>query len=317
MHFSPARLATAVATLALIALPGFAFAQPNPPQNPPSQPPTQTQPPAQPPAPQQPPAASSDTTAASGQVDAAVAKQHLTEARDALSQVASMPEAAKLQGDARTKVSALISNFNALITTQADWRASYGKVSDSLTALLGPDSTEPSATAGTTGTAAAGTTGTTGTTAAASEANAAPAAGVQLDPAIRAKLVEFRTHLKEFEKSAGGAQPPSPAAAPSSAAMPPAAAPDSTANPSNPASAVSGATGTSGSEQMKPGATGTSGTTPAAAPAGAADQSPSATAQSELAAIDAILATSKTGALTKAQTDEVKRHLEALRALLK
>jgi hypothetical protein len=316
MHLSPARLATAVATLALIALPGSAFAQSNPPQNPPSQPPTQTQPPAQPPAPQQPPAASSDTTAASGQVDAAVAKQHLTEARDALSQVASMPEAAKLQGDARAKVSALITNFNALITTQADWRASYGKVNDSLTALLGPDTTEPSGTAATTGTGTAGTTGTTGTTAAGGDPTAAPAAGVQLDPAIRAKLVEFRTHLKEFEKSAGGAQPPSPAAAPSSPAMP-AAAPDSTASSTNPASAVTGATGTSGSEQTKPGVTGTSGTTPAAAPAGSADQSPNATAQSELAAIDAILATSKTGALTKAQTDEVKRHLEALRALLK
>jgi hypothetical protein len=328
MHFSPARLATAVATLALIALPGSAFAQSNPPQNPPSQPPTQTQPAAQPPAPREPPAASSDATAASGQVDATTAKEHLTEARDALSQVASMPGAARLQGDARTKVSALISNFNALITTQADWRASYGKVNDSLTALLGPDTTEPSATAATTGAGAAGTAGTTsttgttaagttGTTAAGSEANAAPAAGVQLDPAIRAKLVEFRTHLKEFEKSAGGAQSPSPAAAPASRAMPAAAATESTSNPSNPASEVSGATGTSGAEQTKPGATGTSGTTPAAAPAGSADQSPNATAQSELAAIDAILASSKTGALTKVQTDEVKRHLEALRALLK
>jgi hypothetical protein len=317
MHFSPARLVTAVATLALIALPGSAFAQSNPAQNPPSQPPTQTQPQAQPPAPQQPPAASSATTAASGQVDATAAKQHLTEARDALSQLASMPEAAKLQGDARTKVSELISNFNALITTQADWRASYGKVNDSVTALLGPDTTEPSGTAATTGTGTAGTTGTTGTTAAGSEANAAPAAGVQLDPAIRAKLVEFRTHLKEFEKSAGGAQAPSPESAASSPSKPPSAAPDSTSNPSSPASAVSGATGTSGSEQMKPSATGTSGTTSAAAPASSADQNPNATAQSELAAIDAILATSKTGALTKTQTDEIKRHLEALRALLK
>src|SRR5215831_3078218 len=107
-----------------------------------------------------------------------------------------MPEASKLQGDARTKVSELISNFNALITTQSDWRSSDSKVNDSLTALIGPDTDQPPAAAGTTGTATAGTTGTTGT------AGAAAATGIQLDPAIRAKLVEFRTHLKEFEKAA-------------------------------------------------------------------------------------------------------------------
>ena len=45
-------------------------------------------------------------------VDAAAAKQHLSEARDTLSQLTSMPEAAKLQGDARTQVSQLISSFN-------------------------------------------------------------------------------------------------------------------------------------------------------------------------------------------------------------
>jgi hypothetical protein len=42
-----------------------------------------------------------------------------------------------------------------------------------------------------------------------------------------------------------------------------------------------------------------------------------AAAQAELAAIDAILAKSKTGALTKTQTSELKQHIEALRALLK
>jgi len=104
--------------------------------------------------------------------------------------------------------------------------------------------------------------------------------------------------------------------------MPPAAATGSTSNPANPASAASGTVGTSGSEQTKPNPTGTSGTASSAssappAAASSADQNTNAAAQQELAAIDAILAKSKTGALTKTQTAELRRHVEALRALLK
>jgi len=87
--------------------------------------------------------------------------------------------------------------------------------------------------------------------------------------------------------------------------MPPAAATGSASNPANPAPSASGATGTSGSEAAKPSATGTTGT---------AD--PSATAQTELAAIDAILSQARAGALTRTQTTELRRHVEALRALL-
>jgi hypothetical protein len=346
MHLSPARWTTALAAAALIALPGAALAQSNPTQNPPAQnPPTQTQqPPTQPPstppppaqqAPTQPtPQSTSPSSAASGQVDAAAAKQHLTEARDALSQMTSMPEAAKLQGDARTKVSELISNFNALITTQADWRASDAKVNDSLVALLGSDIDQApngagagDATAGATGTT--GTTGTagtatTGTTGAAGSTGSAASSGtpVQLDPALRGKLVEFRTHLKEFEKAAGGASEPAPSTAPS-------AAPDSTSSPATPATAVSGATGTSGSgkpspatEQTKPSTDAPTPTATAPATTGATDQdakdqNSNAAAKSELAAIDAILAKSKTGALTQTETSQLKQHIEALRALIK
>jgi hypothetical protein len=316
MHFSPARWTAAVAAAALIALPGSALAQ-TPPRNPPSQPPTQTQPQAQPPAS---PQASSP---AAPQVDATAAKQRLTEARESLSQLTSMPEAAKLQGETRTKVAELISNFNALITTQTDWRASYGKVNESLNALLGPDAEQAGQAVGTAGTGTAGATGTTGTTAAGS-ASAAP--GVQLDPALRAKLVEFRTHLSEFEKAAGGAAP-APAAAPENApkpenapnSMPPAAATASTSNPANPATASNPPTNPPPSNPPAAAAAETSGATgtSAAASTGTAAAGTNAVAQSELAAIDAILAKSKTGALTKAQTDELKRHIEALRALLK
>ncbi len=209
MKFSTIRWATPLVTAALLAVPAAAMAQSAPPQQ---TPPAQSTPPSQTAPPQStPPAPQTTAPAASAQVDATAAKQHLSEARDTLSQITSMPEAARLQGEARTQVSQLISNFNALITAQSDWRAAYSKVEDNLNALIGPDGSEqPGASAaGTTGTSGtagaagtAGSTGTTGTTA--SAASAAPGAAASLDPAIRAKLVEFRMHLREFEKAAGG-----------------------------------------------------------------------------------------------------------------
>jgi len=310
MQFSSTRWAMPLVAAALIALPAAGFAQTNPTQPPAQQPPAQQPPTQQTPQTTQPPAPQSAQPATtSAQPDAAAAKQHLTEARDTLSQITSMPEASRLQGDARTQVSQLISSFNGLISAQSDWRSAYTKVDENLTALLGPDSgDQPPAAAGTAGTS--GTVGTSGT------------AGSGLDPAIRAKLVEFRTHLKAFEKAAGGSassdNPPS--------AMPPSAATGTTANPANPAtSGAASSANPTGSEPTKPnppsamtGATGTTGTTPASsAPSSSnADQNTNAAAQTELAAIDAILKESKTGALTKAQTAQLRRHVEALRALL-
>jgi hypothetical protein len=283
----------------------------------------------------QPPATS--PSAPQGQVDAQAAKQHLSEARDSLAELTSLPEAAKLQGDARTQISQLISNFNELITTQSDWKAAYAKVSANLDSLIGPDTASSGAT-GTTGTTGAppATAGTTGIAGAAGPA-------MQIDPAIKTKLQDFRTHLKEFEQAAGGLNPAagaSPSA--STGAMAPAANPSSTANPANPAStsatspSPAGAapttaspeptnapmpTGTSGTSGV-PGATGTSG---AAAPAPTDDQS-KASAKSEgqghseadkhLDAIQDILNKSKDGKLDKTQTDQIKTHLEQLRQLI-
>ena len=102
-----------------------------------------------------------------------------------------LPAAQQLSGEARTQVSQLISSFNELITTNSEWKASYAKVDASLTALIGAQTADVSATAPAAG--AAGAVGTAGT-----------ATGT-LDPGIKAKLVEFRTHLREFEKAAGGA----------------------------------------------------------------------------------------------------------------
>jgi hypothetical protein len=147
----------------------------------------QGQPPA---APTQPPTATPETPSPtpSQQVDAETVKRHLTNARDTLSQMTQLPAAAQLTGDARTQVSQLISNFNELITTNTDWRAAYTKLQGNLTALVGEQRADESPATPAAG--AAGAVGTSGT--------------VTLDPAIRAKLIEFRSHLLEFEKAAGG-----------------------------------------------------------------------------------------------------------------
>ena len=147
---------------------------------------TQAQPPAEP---TQPPTATPTTPSPtpSQQVDADTVKRHLTAARDTLSQLTQLPAAAQLTGDARTQVSQLISNFNELITTNVDWRAAYSKLQANLTALVGDQRTDESPAPRPALPAAVGTSGT-----------------VTLDPAIRAKLIEFRSHLADFEKAAGG-----------------------------------------------------------------------------------------------------------------
>jgi hypothetical protein len=175
--------------------------QPAPPTQPQPAPPTQPQPSTPPPTPteqtppQQPPAAA-------GQPDQSAARQHLSEARRVLSEVTQLPAAAQLQGEARTQVAQLITNFNALITAQSDWKEKYSAVEQSLNTLIGASA--GSAVAGTTGSTAtpppppAGTSGTTATTGAA----------MTIDPAIKAKLEEFRKHLMAFNAAYGGATIP-------------------------------------------------------------------------------------------------------------
>ena len=133
--------------------------------------------------------------------------------------------------------------------------------------------------------------------------------------------IEFRQHLKEFEKAAGGATKTEPA---SDAAMPPSAATASTANPATPTAAASGSAAADPARPTSSGAVGTSGSTSADPTAtmtptdreNASAAVNTAEAQKELDAISAILDKSKTGTLTKAQTTELKKHVEILRALL-
>jgi hypothetical protein len=163
-----------------------ATTQPPPTAQPPAtQPPPTTQPPTtQPPATTAPDPSAADATASA---DVEAARRHLTEARDVLSELTQLPEAAALTGDARTQVTELITNFNELITTQTDWRATYTKVQANLTALVGAETTDE-ANVPPPATGTAGAVGTSGMT--------------TLDPKVREKLVEFRTKLAAFEKIA-------------------------------------------------------------------------------------------------------------------
>ena len=302
--------------------------------------------------PTQPPAATPATPSPtpSQQVDAETVKRHLTAARDTLSQLTQLPAAAQLTGDARTQVSQLISNFNELITTNADWRAAYTKLQGNLTALVGEPRADESPAPAAAPAATPGAVGTSGTTA--------------IDPAIRAKLVEFRAHLAEFEKAAGGSGTPaasasaSPAAKdPSAQAAEPSAAASATATPApsasstattassttaSPASSTTASpapAATTGRTAETPATAGTSGTgtpTPAASEqaskpstsgrdaAQAADGHRAA--MTHIEAIEAILngaspagtsgtasKTAKPGTLEHAQIEEIRNHLAQLR----
>jgi hypothetical protein len=254
----------------------------------------------QPPA-QNPPSAEQAQQPTPGQqADPETSKRHLTAARESLSQLTQLPAAAQLSGEPRAQVSQLISNFNELITTKENWRASYDKVEANVTALLGPQAAGETAQAPPAPTD--GAVGTTGTTAA------------SIDPAIRAKLVEFRSHLKQFEQAAGAASSASSMTSSSTSSM---------------ASQSPSPTGT-------PGATGTTGTTDTPQSASAPRRPASAMGQDDavrhIEAIETILKGSSTpgattgnapagttgtttGSITlnQSQVEEIRMHLAELR----
>jgi hypothetical protein len=132
------------------------------------------------------------STTATAQADTSASREHLTQARQSLADLTAMPQAQQLQGETRNKVSQLISQFNQLITTQGDWRSAYNEVNTTLTALL-------SASASTSGSASSSTSGAVGTS-----GTAAAPGSATIDPALRAKLEEFRTRLEAFHTAAGG-----------------------------------------------------------------------------------------------------------------
>jgi hypothetical protein len=178
-------------------------------QNPPSTQPDPNAPAQQPPAAgQQPPAAGQAPTGTQTSANADEAHRHLVTARDALSQLTQLPAAAQLNGEARAQVAQLISNFNELIGNPPDWRVSYQKVAANLTTLLGADNSDAEAQGGapTTATPPTATPGAPGATATPGAVGTSGTASIELDPSIRAKLVDFRRSLNQFEKAAGGAK---------------------------------------------------------------------------------------------------------------
>jgi hypothetical protein len=237
---------------------------------------------------------SQDPATQTAQPDEQLARRHLTEARNTLSELTQLPAASQLAGETRTQVSQLISNFNELITTQAEWRASYAKVNANLTALIGPDpgAANPSGVVGTSGTAA------------------------NLDPAIREKLLTLRTQLTEFEKAAGGTAA-TPATSnprpedPPAATAPPATTPPTTTPPAT----------------TPPSTTPPATTPPATTPPATEPQTATPTTQGtqavgnadlmrHIAAIEAILKSEDDSGgltLTKAQLEQLRTHLTALR----
>jgi hypothetical protein len=192
MKRTTARWTTAVAAATVLALPISGLAQ--------------TAAPAQPPAPSQEPAPRAQPAMPQQGASQDSAKIHLTAARNALSELTQLPAASQLQGDARNQVSQLINNFNELITTQNDWKASFAKVEANLASLLTPAAEAPRASG------TAGAVGTSGTAA-------------QVDPAIRAKLMEFRQHLDKFEEAASATAAPAASAAPTPTTTQPPAEP--------------------------------------------------------------------------------------------
>jgi hypothetical protein len=254
---------------------------------------------AQPPATEQQPPPTAQAPAAP--VDEQAAKQHLTAARNALSEMTQLPAASQLTGDARAQVSQLITNFNELITSSSNWRASHAKVEATLNTLLGTATTDESAarTAGTEG--AVGTTGT-----------------VALDPAIKAKLIEFRDHLDKFEQAAGGV-PASPNAPPAGAMASPASTTAPPAGTTGPPATAATAPATPAAQEPAQGSTVDREELlrhVQAIEAILMVQSPAATGTTGAPPTDPAGATQGPLTLTPAQLDQLRTHLGELKRLL-
>jgi hypothetical protein len=234
------------------------------------------------------------------------AKRQLTAARDSLAQLTQLPAAAQLTGDARTQVSQLISNFNELITAKSDWRASYDKVAANVTALIGAESA-PAEAAAPAPTGTPGAVGTSGSTATA------------LDPAIKGKLVEFRTHLMAFEKAAGAApsgpsdSAPSAPSDSSSSSSSPAITPSSSAPSSSAPPASSAAPSASPSSASPEPAASSSAAEQGAVAAQSSGKMSQDNPISHIDAIEAIIGSGSKLTLEQAQVEQIRTHLAQLR----
>lgn len=222
---------------------------------------------------------STQSSASQGQQDqqgqqGAAARERLLEARETLAEVAKMPEAAQLQGPARTEVAQAINSFNSLLTAEANWYDQYKMVMQNLHNVLGPAGAGESA-AGTSGTA-----GTSGSTGSAATGSTAPAGSEQVPPALRAKLVEFRQKLMAFGREAG---------APDVTGGVTGSATAGTSGTPPPPSTSGSASGTSGSATAGSTTSGSAGTSTSSYPQSGTSAAAGDTIEQHIDAIDDIL----------------------------
>ncbi len=156
-----------------------------------------------------PSSATGSSASSTGGVDEAAAREHLSQARQALADLTKLPAATQLQGEQRTTIASFIQAFNAFATATTDWRSKFTAVNAQLDQILASADAAgtSSGTAGTTGSSAtaanssgASTTGATGSTGTA-------AASGGYDPTIVAKLHEVKTHLDAFQEASGDPTP--------------------------------------------------------------------------------------------------------------
>ena len=156
-----------------------------------------------------PPSSSTSASSSSGGIDEAAAREHLSQARQALADLTKLPAATQLQGDQRTQVANFIQSFNAFATATTDWRSKFQAVEQQLDQILA------TADASNTSSGTAGTAGSSATTAPSGDANTSGATGASgtaasaagYDPTIIAKLREVKTHLDAFQEASGDPTP--------------------------------------------------------------------------------------------------------------
>jgi hypothetical protein len=251
------------------------------------------------------PAAPEPAATGVAQADNEVTRRHLLAARNTLSELTQMPQASAITGEARTHISQLISRFNELIAATDQWREPFDGVKATLDNLLGPrDERTPIPEP-----APGEPVGTTGT--------------VTLEPEVRAKLVEFRTHLRAFEESAGAsavpadrAEPVDPPADRAEPVDPPAT---TTAAPGEIATRVSETDPTTASGSTSTGSPVADMPAPAAGTVGGEPmQAPiDNEALRHIEAVEALLVQQQPGGgLEPDQIDEIRTHLNELRRLV-
>lgn len=149
------------------------------------------------------------SASSTGGVDEAAAREHLSQARQALADLTKLPAATQLQGEQRTTIASFIQAFNAFATATTDWRSKFAAVNTQLDQILASADAAgtSSGTAGTTGSSATAANSSGASTSGATGSTGTAAASGGYDPTIVAKLREVKTHLDAFQEASGDPTP--------------------------------------------------------------------------------------------------------------